>query len=377
MLGSLSVTIPKNFVDNFPVDPPMDIQAYLKDFKGDFDPRLEAYLDARIKETRVEDELVAEALEHVKVMTLAGGKRLRPAFMLAGYESANGVERERLLQTAIAIELIHMFLLIHDDIIDRDTLRHGVATLHERYADWGRRKLGLTDPAHFGNSIALIVGDLLFSLGNDIIFRSGFPYERVFEALSKTQKIVSHTSVGEAKDIYLEYRKRASSEEVLKMYEQKTARYTFEGPLHLGAILAGGSAELLQALSAYSLPLGIAFQIQDDILGIYGNEERIGKPVGSDIEEGKMTILVTKAYELPGNHHAELSEILEKGASLTADDVERFRALIRESGSLEEAKNLAHTSIHAAKQALEGVSLPEPTKTFLLGIADYMLAREY
>lgn len=355
----------------------MDIQAYLKDFKANFDPKLEAYFDARIKEVEKEDVLVAESLGHVKTMTLAGGKRLRPAFMLAGYEAAGGDDRERLIDTSLAIELVHMFLLIHDDIIDRDSLRHGVATLHERYADWGRNKLGLKDATHFGNSIALIVGDMLFSLGNDILFHSGFSHERVFAALSKTQKIVSHTSVGEAKDIYLEYRKQASSEEVLKMYEQKTARYTFEGPLHLGALLAGGSPTLLQALSAYALPLGIAFQIQDDILGVFGDEERIGKPIGSDIKEGKMTLLVTKMYEQHSEYQAELKAILARGEALTAPDVERFRVLMRESGVLGEVQELARTSIHRAKAALETIPLPDSTRSFLLGVADYMLSREY
>lgn len=355
----------------------MDIPAYLKDFKAQFDPRLEAYFDARIAETEKEDALVAEALQHVKTMTLAGGKRLRPAFMLMGYEAAEGTDTERLINTSMAIELIHMFLLIHDDIIDRDALRHGVATLHERYADWGHRKLDLEDSRHFGNSIALIVGDMVYSFGNNILFHSGFPHEHVFAALSKMQRIVSHTCVGEAKDIYLEYRKNATSEEVLKMYEQKTARYTFEGPLHLGALLAGGTPELLETLSKYALPLGIAFQIQDDILGIFGDEARIGKPVGSDIQEGKMTILVTKAFERSGEHQTELKQILARGEQLTLSDIERFRAIMIESGVLEETKTLARTSIHTAKEALSSITLPEKTRAFLLGVADYMLEREY
>lgn len=355
----------------------MDIPAHLKEFKADFDPRIEAYFDARIAETKEEDTLVGEALEHVKIMTLSGGKRLRPAFMLAGYEAADGTDRERLINTSMAIELIHMFLLIHDDIIDRDALRHGVPTLHERYADWGRRKLQLEDPHHFGNSIALIVGDMIYSFGNNILFRSGFLHEYVFAALSKMQKIVSQTCVGEAKDIYLEYRKKATSDEVLKLYEQKTARYTFEGPLHLGALLAGGSSELLETLSRYALPLGIAFQIQDDILGVFGDEKRTGKPVGSDIEEGKMTILVTKAYERGREYRAELEQLLARGEKLTREDIDRFRAIMVESGVLEEVKTLARTSIHTAKESLAGVILPEKTKNFLLGVTDYMLEREY
>lgn len=355
----------------------MDIQAQLKDFKANFDPRLEVYFDARIEETKKEDALVAEALEHVKKMTLSGGKRLRPAFMLAGYEAAGGTDTERLINTSMAIELIHMFLLIHDDIIDRDALRHGVPTLHERYADWGRKRLMLEDSRHFGNSIALIVGDMIYSFGNNILFQSGFSHERVFAALSKMQRIVSQTCVGEAKDIYLEYRKKAGSDEVLKMYEQKTARYTFEGPLHLGALLAGGTPELLEVLSKYALPLGIAFQIQDDILGVFGDEKHIGKPVGSDIQEGKMTILVTKAYERGGECRKEVEALLAQGEALTLSDIERFRTLMIESGVLEEAKSLAQVCIQTAKEALATVVLPEKTRNFLLGIADYMLERKY
>lgn len=355
----------------------MDVQAYLKNFKAEFDPKLSAYFDARIAEVREEDELVAQALEHVKAMTLAGGKRLRPAFMLAGYEAAGGTDRERLIDTSIAVELIHMFLLIHDDIIDRDALRHGVPTLHERYASWGRDRLGLSDADHFGNSIALVVGDMLFALGNDVLFRSGFAHERVFAALSKTQKIVSYTGIGEASDIYLEYKREATSAEVLKMYEQKTARYTFEGPLHLGALLAGATPDLLEDLSRYALPLGIAFQIQDDILGVFGDEERIGKPLGSDIQEGKLTLLVTTVFEEAKHYRSELATILRKGRTLTHADIERFRAILTESGAVDRVKLLARESIGTAKQAIEQVALPDTSRLFLFGVTDYMLGREY
>ncbi len=355
----------------------MDVQAYLRDFKATFDPKLSAYFDARIVEVRAEDPLVAEALEHVKAMTLSGGKRLRPAFMLAGYQAAGGEDTERLINASIAVELIHMFLLIHDDIIDRDALRHGVPTLHERYATWGRERLGLTDPEHFGNSIALIVGDMLFALGNDVLFQSGFPHERVFAALSKTQKIVSYTGIGEASDIYLEYKKQATSQEVLKMYEQKTARYTFEGPLHLGALLAGAQSELLEQLSHYALPLGIAFQIQDDLLGVFGNEERIGKPLGSDIQEGKLTLLVTTVLEEAKSYSSELMDILRKGKALTRADIERFRMIVIESGAVERVKHLAKDSIERSKRSLGIGVLPGASQDFLFGVTDYMLNREY
>ncbi len=355
----------------------MDISSYLKQFKSEFDPKLAAYFDARIEDVRGENALVAEALEHAKKITLSGGKRLRPAFMLAGYQAADGQDRDRLMDASIAVELIHMFLLMHDDVIDRDHLRHGVPTLHERYASWGEKLLGLQNGTHFGNSIAIIVGDMLFAFGNDVLFRSGFPEKQVLEALSKTQKIVSYTGIGEVSDIYNEYSKRATSADVLKMYEQKTARYTFEGPLHLGAILAGKGEELLTPLSQYALPLGTAFQIQDDLLGIFGDQERLGKPIGSDIQEGKLTLLVTTVFERGKSYRQELADILAKGAQLTRSDIERFRTIVTESGAVAHVRDLAERSIREARLALELLSIPMPSKTFLAGVTDYMLRREY
>lgn len=221
---------------------------------------------------------------------------------------------------------------------------------------------------------------MLFALGNDIIFTSGFPDKYVFAALSRMQKVVSHTVVGQARDIYIEYKGEATSEEILAMYEKKTARYTVEGPLHLGSLLAGGTAELATELSAYALPIGIAFQIQDDILGTYGDEERIGKPVGSDIREGKITLLASYVFE-----HAdratkkELGALLKRGPTLTTVDIERFRTIIRETGSLESAQALARRYIEEGKLALQKMQTPiaPEAREFFEGVADYMAKREY
>lgn len=358
----------------------MDIQTTLKAFKERLDPEIEKYFDQQLSDAKKEDDLVHEALLHVKTMTLSGGKRLRPAFMYYGYIAGGGTDRERLLRTSVSVELVHMFLLIHDDIIDRDALRHGEPTLHERYRTWGRKYLGLADPSHFGDSIALIVGDMLFALGNDIIFNSGFPEKNLFAALSQMQKIVSHTVIGQARDIYIEYRGRATSAEVLDMYEKKTARYTIEGPLHLGSLLAGGSSDLAALLTRYALPIGTAFQIQDDILGIYGDEGRLGKPVGSDIREGKVTLLVAHVFE-----HAdraakkELDLLLHKGQSLTGTDIERFRTIIQETGALEAVRTLALRLIAEGKRVLSDKqsSMASEAREFLEGVADYMAKREY
>ncbi|MEP7162292.1 MAG: polyprenyl synthetase family protein [Candidatus Moraniibacteriota bacterium] len=358
----------------------MDVQDTLKDFKARLDPEMAAYFDELLKKTRKEDEAVADALEHVKKITLSGGKRLRPAFMYYGYLAAGGTDRGRILKTAIAVELIHMYLLIHDDIIDRDELRHGVPTLHMLYRDLGKKHFPQRDAEHFGLSIALIVGDMVAALGNDVIFRSGFPHENMFAALSELQGIITRTVVGEAKDVYMEYAGKATEAEILAMYDNKTARYTVEGPLHVGALLAGGSDELLEIFSRYALPLGVAFQIQDDILGVYGTTERTGKPVGSDIEEGKLTLLISRLLETGTEEDKkEISRILALHDKLTETDIDLFRKIMENSGSLAYAKKEAARRIEEGKRALLESTVPmnAEAKDFLLSIADYLATRDY
>jgi geranylgeranyl diphosphate synthase type I len=356
----------------------MDIQAVLKTYKEEFDIELAKYLDTVIAEARARDAFVAEALEYVKTFAVSGGKRLRPTLMYFGYAAAGGRERSKMLRAALSVELLHIFLLIHDDIIDRDTLRHGVETVHAHYGKMGGRLFSGVDVAHFGNSIAIIVGDMVHALGNRVLFEADFNADRILEALSKLQSIVALTVIGQTKDVYIEYAKKATEEEILRMYEYKTARYTVEGPLHLGAILAGAHEKLLEELSAYAIPLGIAFQIQDDILGIFGSEQKTGKPVGSDIAEGKRTILVSYALShLSSSECAEFSTILGRGDTLTEGEQRRFRDLARSSGALTYAQSLAKTYIAEGRNAIaKSERIDGEAKDFLVCAADFMMQRE-
>lgn len=354
----------------------MDVKTTLKDFKKKIDKEIEIYLDKAIEESAKEDDLIAEALQYVKKMVLAGGKRLRPAFMYYGYMGAGGKEDEKIIKTAVSIELIHAFLLIHDDIIDRDSKRHGIETVNFRYQKIGKNIFPGSDHRHFGDSMGIIIGDMVGALGNQIIFNSGFDAELVMKALDKLQSIVSMTVIGEAQDVYMEYNKKASEKDILKMYENKTAKYTIEGPLHLGAVLGGADDKMLKNLSSYAIPIGIAFQIQDDILGIFGSEEKLGKSVGSDIREGKQTILIVKAKEKADKKQGKILENVFGKNSLTSGDIQDFREIIKDTGSLEYAKNLASRLIAEGKKELEKAEVSPETKNFLLGVADYMVNRE-
>lgn len=354
----------------------MNIQKTLADFKEKIDPEIEKYLNKAIKEAGEKDCFVANALKYVKRIALAGGKRLRPALMYYGYLAINGKEKNKIIRTAVSIELIHIFLLIHDDIIDKDNKRHGIDTIHFRYKKLGRKLFPKTDYDHFGNSMGIIVGDMVSALGNQIIFNSEFSPELIMKALSKLQSVVSMTVIGEAQDVYIGYRGKASEEEIIEMYKNKTARYTVESPLHLGAILGGADDKILENLSKLAIPIGIAFQIQDDILGVFGSERKIGKSVGSDVQEGKQTILVSRAMEKSDRKQRKILNSLLGKNDLTIQDVKKFREIIRETGSLDYAQNMAQKFISQGKREIEKAKISKEAQDFLLGIADYMTNRE-
>ena len=358
----------------------MNIEIELKAFKDKLDPKISAYFDRVIAEAEKEDAFVTDALRYSRSIILAGGKRLRAAFMYYGYIGVGGKDELAILDASMSIELIHSFLLVHDDIIDQDDTRHGVETLHKHYRDIGQVLFSKRDTKHFGDSIALVIGDMLGAFGNDIIFSSKFPLEQKFRALSKLQSIVSYTVIGQVRDVYIEYMSNASEEEILSMYKNKTAKYTIEGPLHLGALLGGAPDDILIGFSDYAIPLGIAFQIQDDILGIFGDEKRLGKPIGSDIAEGKITLLVSRVLrDGTVGQKKRMREILSLGENLREDDIREFRTIIHESGAFVSTKELADRYIEEGKQSLVKMQGRIDTRTynFFLSVADYMTHREY
>ncbi len=355
----------------------MDVIGKLKEYKERLDPALKAYFAKKIEQAEKLDPLAVEAVETIADFTLAGGKRIRPALVYYGYLAAGGQDDPKILEASMSIELAHSFLLMHDDIIDRDAMRHGVETVHERYKKIGKRIAPQEDEVHFGNSMAMIAGDMASNMAYEIIFNTKFSAETIIRALDKIQNIVYVTIPGEMLDVVMEMKGQATEEEILRMFEGKTSRYTFEGPLHLGSILAGGTDEMSVGFTKYSLPLGKAFQIRDDILGVFGDEKKLGKPVGSDVIEGKQTILLVKALEL-GNF--EQKNVLKKylgKKDLTEKELAQFREVIRATGSLEYSQNLSQQLVTEAVAALAQIDFKnEEARQFLAGLADYIIVRE-
>jgi geranylgeranyl diphosphate synthase type I len=352
---------------------------YLRQYKKQLDPFLETYFEEKLRQARQIDPLAEEAVEIIKDFTLAGGKRVRPAVQYYGYLAAGGHKEERIINASMAIELAHSFLLIHDDIIDKDTVRHGVATVHERYKKNAQKYFPQADNEHFGNSMAMIAGDMAASMANEIIFNADFEPSVILKALDHLQKIIYRTIPGEMVDVVLEAKGGATEEEVLRMHKGKTAHYTFEGPIQLGYSLAGkdDNDEALKHLSDYAVNVGIAFQIRDDILGVFGDEKKLGKPVGSDVKEVKQTLLVIKAFEKSTPAQKKKLKRLLGKKDLSIDELAVFREIIVATGSLDYSQKLSQDLVSQALKDLTKVSFAEQeARAFFQAIAEYIIKRE-
>lgn len=353
----------------------MDVKNKLLEYKDKIDSALQTYFDNKKEEIDTLPRIGKDVFEDIKEYTLRGGKRVRSTLVIYGYKAFGGENDDEILKAALAVELMQSFLLAHDDIIDNDSLRRGKPTLHKIYES---RFDNITDDSKkLGESIAIVAGDIMSVLGNEILQNVDFPAERKLEAIKIFNKACVTTCVGQIMDTLSSHEPDFSKDDIKYVQQMKTATYTLEAPLHLGATLAGASKEDLEKLSDFAIPLGEAFQIQDDILGMFGTEDKIGKPVGSDLQEGKKTLLVMVALEKCNDEEKEFLELVLGKEDITELDILKAKTIIEETGALKYSQDKALELIETSKQALGKLDIDENTKEFFEGVAEYMLKRKY
>ncbi|HEX5771137.1 MAG TPA: polyprenyl synthetase family protein [Nocardioidaceae bacterium] len=275
------------------------------------------------------DRLIAAAREAV-----SGGKRFRAAFCYWGFRAVQdeGYDEQRLVRAAAALELLHASALVHDDYMDASDTRRGRPATHRAFerqhrdAGWGG------DPEQYGAAAAILLGDLLLSWADEMLRSCGFEEARVLDALGYFDTTRSEVIAGQFLDVSVQARRASDVAAAMTVLRYKSAKYSVERPLHIGAALAGASAEVLGGLSEFGLPLGEAFQLRDDLLGVFGDPGLTGKPAGDDLVEGKRTVLVALALEhAPAEQGRHLDERL--GTSLDAAEVDVLRRIIEDSGA--------------------------------------------
>jgi len=291
----------------------------------------------------------------------AGGKRLRPALVLTACEAVGG-DPKKILSAAASVEMLHTFTLVHDDIMDDDRLRRGKPTVH----------------ALWGVNMGIIVGDTLYAKAFESLVdvrKNGVPEGKVLDALEAFNHANSEVHEGQMLDMLFEERDVVSEKDYLTMVGKKTGAL-IEASLKIGAILGGGEAKEVQALASYGRDVGVAFQIKDDLLDLTGDEKKLGKPIGSDIRQGKKSVIIVHALaNADVGKRKKILATLKAGkcSQATVRDVIR---ILDDVGSIAYAQELLSELISSSKKALKPI--PEGTpKDVLIGLADYIIARTH
>lgn len=317
--------------------------------------------------------------QHIKEQNLHPAKRLRGSFMYYGYKLLGGKKEKDILFASMSVELIHTALLMHDDFMDQDPMRRGSLSTHEYFKLFHKKSKYKTEPQHFGESMAVDIGDIGLFAGSEIIMRTSFADDVKVKAGQSLFRALMETGMGQADDISIEAKRLATEKEILALHHAKTGIYTYENPLHLGAILAGASQKDLDLLSKYAIPGGIAFQLQDDILGLFGDPAKTGKPAHSDLRQGKVTLLIIKAMELGTKKQRQILNSIWGKKDLTESEAHKAREIIIATGSLNYSLELSRRLAKKAQRALtnpHSKSWNTKALSYLDGIAQYMVERE-
>ena len=331
---------------------------------------------------------------------LRGGKRFRALFCYWGWQSVSGVSHSAELQgaqrsnpdagdlgavvlAASALEMFHAAALVHDDIIDNSDTRRGLPAAHRRFSDTHRQSGWNGNSDEFGSSAALLLGDLLL-VWSDELFDSGL--RRVADldanraARAEFNRMRTEVALGQYLDILDEQSWQNYPEAELlsrahRVIVYKSAKYSIEHPLLIGGALAGASPDLLAAYSAFGLPLGEAFQLRDDVLGVFGDPAETGKPAGDDLREGKRTVLVALARtKLPPNASRLVDELLGD-PDLSAQQVRMLQASIRDSGAVDQVERIIAHNVKLATEAIMSAPVSTAARDQLVQLADTVSRR--
>jgi geranylgeranyl diphosphate synthase type I len=302
--------------------------------------------------------------------SLAGGKRLRARFCLAGWRAVEeatgrvaGAPPESVISAAAALEVFHAAALVHDDLIDNSDTRRGRPSAHRGLEASHRRAGWIGDAAAFGRSAAILLGDLLVAWSDDLLEEGlAAAPERATAARAEYATMRREVTLGQFLDVAEESAFASEADELhagraLRVASLKSARYSIQQPLAIGAALAGADAGQTRALAAFGHPLGMAFQLRDDVLGVFGNERETGKPSGDDLREGKRTVLIAYARESLERPARRILDELVGDPQLDDAQIASLQRTIVDSGALERVESLIAEFAREADRALIGARL--------------------
>ncbi|PWU24019.1 hypothetical protein C5B42_00990 [Candidatus Cerribacteria bacterium 'Amazon FNV 2010 28 9'] len=346
---------------------------------------LRSFFKQEKKQAEKVDPTLVESVEMLERFCLRGGKAISPFLTKIAYTLSGGKDLKNLLPVLAAIELHHKHLLIIDDIADRDELRYNGPTLEYAYRTYVERYPSpFPDPGdverdHRARSLAMLDGVYLSGLSKKLLFQSGFDSKLLIKCLTILQDIMyAQTLAGWKIQFYqnMMENKQATEKQFMKGLELVTSRYKFTGPFRIGRLLSGNEdVTLSQALETYAVEIGKAFQIHDDILGLFGDPLVTGKPAGNDVREGKKTLLIQKTY-----HHVDYGaksflDICVGNQTIGSKDIQRIQRMVKDSGALRYCEVLEQECMEKGIQAIH--DLPDSDeKQLLFELAHFVVERK-
>lgn len=364
-----------------------EVFPYFKYWGEQVDPKLREFFQSERENPFCGEDYGREVLDKIAELTLRGGKRQRVAFVAATTsllgKDVVGDEKTRqgVIDVAMGVEILQTHLLIHDDIIDEAPLRRGGETIHRFFREQFLQRGYQGDAKKYGDSIALLAGDLaVYFACQPIINSEVISPERKIRIVDILIRSGVDTFYGQVLDLLRDARGRTSEEEILKLAFIKAGRSSAEAPMHIGAVLADGDdPNILGKLSAYAIPTSIAAQLQDDILGMFGTEEIIGKSALSDLAEGKQTLLILEAYKRASEEQVETLKRLVGKRDITEKEAERVRRIVTDTGALLYVKEMSRKFVDQAQVALEtwDANWKGQDKRFFWAVSEAAIAREY
>ena len=327
----------------------IDVKKELARMSEEMDPAIRSY---------IKDELPENLIEACRQYPYAGGKRMRPAMVLSACGAVGG-NKEKALPMAVAIEYIHNFTLIHDDLMDGDEKRRGMTTSHVKY----------------GMPTAILAGDALFAKAFEIMANMDIPAETMRKAMQIVTVAVWDLARGQQMDVNNENEGQVSMEDYIETIRLKTS-VLFAAGAASGALIGGANDDVVKAVHEYAMSLGVAFQMYDDILGIFGDPSKTGKSAGNDIRKGKSTVMVCHALKtIKDTKELETFKSILGKLDATDDEIEIARGILKKNGSLDYAVELATKYTKDAIAKLD-VLKDSKDKEFMVALAEFAMSRD-
>ncbi|MHA1906456.1 MAG: polyprenyl synthetase family protein [Candidatus Thorarchaeota archaeon] len=341
---------------------------------------LSDYLDFKIAQVSKLSKHHSEFYQNLKEYFMRGGKRLRPILVVIGYKAIReAIEVDNLYRAALSMEILHNGTLLHDDLIDHDESRRGGPTFHARYRDAYQKDSSSREKADdWGMTMAIIGGDLLLNMGAQAIHDSNLDSEVAAKCLFHYNDAFQNLGDGVMLEMIMVHEPDITPEMYIHMIQMKTAVLFFKS-LSIGAIIAKATESQLNALHEFGLKVGQAFQMQDDILGSFGDEATTGKSTDGDIKEGKKTMLLLQSYIHANPEQKGVLDALVGKEGISDDEVEKVRNTFKESGGFDATNKLMETMLAEGQAALDNAEPPltPKYKDFLLALSDFLTKRNY